>query len=267
MQLFMTPPAPLARYVNALWYWEAPVQSHALERIMPSGRAAIIINLYEDEIRDYGAADAVRRCSGSVLVGAASAFSIIDTEEQRAVMGVEFCAGGTWPIFGVAADELSNQHIELRDLCASGRSLRDRILCATTPAARLEILAATLLHQITARAEQHPAVAFALRQLHCAPQLETIEALSRAAGISTRRLARLFSVEVGLTPKLYARVLRFNRVVESVHGRERVDWSEVAVRCGYFDQAHFIRDFKAFCGLTPSEYLPRRTASTHHVLL
>jgi AraC-like DNA-binding protein len=267
MQLFAKPPPPLARYITALWYCEDLLPTHSRERIMPSGRATVIINLYEDEVRNYDADGQVHRQRGSILVGAHSAFSIIDTEEQRAVMGVEFCPGGTWPIFGVAADELSNQHIALRDFWSAGRSLRDRILCAPTPQARLEILAESLTQQLAARAAQHPAVAFALHQLHCAPQLASVEDLSRAAGISSRRLARLFSVEVGLTPKLYARVLRFNRVVESIQNIQHVDWCDVALRCGYFDQPHFIRDFKTFCGLTPSEYLLRRTASTRHVLL
>jgi AraC-like DNA-binding protein len=94
-----------------------------------------------------------------------------------------------------------------------------------------------------------------------------VEGLSRAAGISTRRLARLFSIEVGLTPKLYARVQRFSRVVESIYNSSAVDWSDLAVRCGYFDQAHFIRDFKAFSGLTPGDYRSRGTVSPHHVRL
>jgi AraC-like DNA-binding protein len=267
LHISIRPPAPLARYVASLWYWEGPTQRHCLERIMPSGIASLIINLQEDEVRDYPAGGQVQRHSGSILVGAHSACSIIDTLQQRVVMGVAFRAGGTWPIFGVAGDELSNRHIGLRDLWSLGGSLRDRILCAPTPHARLQILAESLTAQVGARATQHPAVAFALQHLHSAPQLATIEDLGRAAGISTRRLARLFSIEVGLTPKLYARVLRFNRVVESIYNKPEVNWQDIAYQCGYFDQAHFIRDFKAFSGLTPSEYLPRRTAAAHHVLL
>ena len=180
---------------------------------------------------------------------------------------MEFRPGGTWPLFGVAGDELSNQHIGLTDLWSEAGSLRDRILCAPSPQSRLQILADSLTAQLASCGQQHPAVALALRHLHHAPQLATVEELSREAGISTRRLARLFSIEVGLTPKLYARVLRFNRVVESVYNSSSIDWTELAVRCGYFDQAHFIRDFKAFSGLTPGDYLSRRTPYAHHVRL
>ena len=101
--------------------------------------------------------------------------------------------------------------------------------------------------------------------MHRGDALETVEILSDHAGLSGRRLARLFALEVGLTPKLYARVLRFRRVLQLTHVDRPVDWSDIAHRCGYFDQAHFIRDFKEFSGLTPGDYLARRTPYNNHV--
>ena len=115
--------------------------------------------------------------------------------------------------------------------------------------------------------EPHPAIAYALARMHCGTELPTVEVLSDKAGLSSRRLARLFSLEVGLTPKLYARVLRFSRAVQLTRVDRPVDWSDVAERCGYFDQPHFIHDFKEFSGLTPSEYLLRRTPYSNHVRL
>ncbi len=267
-QIFLKPPAPLQHCIEALWYWESAVRPHAVERIMPTGTANLIINLDEDEVRDYQPCGLIARHRGAVLVGTRSEYSIIDTEEQRAVMGVAFRPGGAWPVLGIAADELKNCHVGLEDLWGTvGRSLRDRILSAATPEARLQILAASLTSQLSERLRPHPAVSCAVQRLHCAQQLETVEQLSRRVGLSTRRLARLFSLEVGLTPKLYARVLRFNRVLAATCGNTQVDWSDIAYRCGYFDQAHFIRDFKAFSGLTPSDYLLRRTGFTNHVRL
>lgn len=271
--LSLPPSPPLDRCVEALWYWEGPTPAHALERIMPTGKASLIINLHEDEVRDYdGSGLLMTRHRGTVLVGARCTHSVIDGEEQRAVIGVTLRAGGTWPLFGLAADELTHQHVGLEDLWgAAGRSLRDRILCAATPQARLQILATCLHTQFRARLdagiEQHAAVAVALDRLHRAEQLESIDELSRQAGISARRLARLFSIEVGLTPKRYARVLRFGRVLQIAGTREQVDWQDLAQRCGYFDQAHFIHDFKGFSGLTPREYLMRRTVFAYHVRL
>ena len=85
--------------------------------------------------------------------------------------------------------------------------------------------------------------------------------LSEHVGLSARRFTRLFTLEVGLTPKLYARIKRFERMLRLHAGRRCADWSEVAQHCGYFDQSHLIRDCKSLSGFTPSE-LVRDAAAT-----
>ena len=70
-----------------------------------------------------------------------------------------------------------------------------------------------------------------------------------------------------MTPKLFARVQRFQEVVKTVHPLREVDWADVAAACGYFDQAHFIHDFRAFSGFTPVEYFARKSEHQNHVPL
>jgi AraC-like DNA-binding protein len=270
--LFCTymPGPPLDRFIEFIWYWEGSERDHAKERLMPTGAASIIVNLDEDEVREYDGVrgDTVHRHNGAILVGARSSYSIIDTAEQRAVLGLGFRPGGTWPFFDAGGDELCNRHVALDDLWGTtARSLREQILLAPTPLARMRSLEKILVSRAIRPLEPHPAIAFALARMHRGAELEPVEILSDRLGLSARRLARLFSLEVGLTPKLYARVLRFSRAVQLTQVDRPVDWSDVADRCGYFDQPHFIHDFKKFSGLTPSEYLARRTPYSNHVRL
>jgi AraC-like DNA-binding protein len=86
-------------------------------------------------------------------------------------------------------------------------------------------------------------------------------------GLSARRFIELFKDEVGLAPKLFCRVRRFQRAVRLVHGRTDVDWADVALDCGYFDQAHLIHEFREFSGLSPTAYLRVRSSHLNHVPL
>jgi AraC-like DNA-binding protein len=263
-----TPGPPLDRFVDFIWYWEGPEQRHAKERLMPTGAANIIVNLCEDEVREYVGerGDTLHRHTGAILVGARSSYSIIDTAEQRTVLGLSFRPGGTWPFFDVSADELCNLHVALDDIWGAGaRSLREQILLAPTPMARLRTMEKALASRAIRPLAQHPAIAFSLARMHLGADPESVEVLSNKAGLSGRRLARLFSLEVGLTPKLYARVLRFGRALQLTHADRPVDWSDVVHQCGYFDQSHLIHDFRKFSGFTPSEYLARRTPFSNHV--
>jgi AraC-like DNA-binding protein len=261
------PAPPLDRYVERIWYWEGEPRRHGKDRLMPDAGGSLIINMAEDEVRNYAGAndDLVERYPGAVYVGAHSRYSVIDAEEQRAVIGVSFRPGGTWPFFAPAADELQNSHVGMGELWgASGRSLRERVLAAPNPAARLARLESDLLAQAVRPFERRPEVEYMLRRLSLPHDAVSIESLGEDCGLSARRLTRLFAVEVGLTPKLYARVKRFQHMFKSMR-HPQLDWSELAVTCGYFDQSHLIRDCKSISGFTPTELRARWDGTEYHV--
>ena len=89
--------------------------------------------------------------------------------------------------------------------------------------------------------------------------------VAEAVGLSPKRFIERFRTEVGLTPKQYCRVRRFQQALTAAHAASEVDWAAVAVSAGYYDQAHFIHDFRRFSGLTPTGYRAGRTAFQNHV--
>ena len=237
--------------------------------MLPSACAQLTINLAEDETRLYTGAgdDVVHRLRGAVVVGAYAHYFVIDTREQRANVGVAFRPGGTWPFFDPAGDELQNGHVSLRDLWGSaGETLRERILAAPTPRDKLLLLEAELLARAIRPLQRRTEVDFALGRLADPPPDYSIAMLSEHVGLSARRFTRLFTLEVGLTPKLYSRVRRFQRVMQAMNGKTD-DWTEVAQRCGYFDQSHLIRECRAMSGFTPTELAARRIGDSDHVAL
>jgi AraC-like DNA-binding protein len=264
------PGPPLDRFVERLWYWECSPLAHMKDRMMPDGSCGLVINLYEDETRSYSGAadDVVERYPGAVLCGTYSRYFVIDTHEQRANVGVGFRPGGTWPFFDPASDELQNQHIALRDLWGSaGDTLRERILAAPTPHAKLALLEAELLQRAIRPLQRRAEVDYAIARLSEAPSDYTIAMLSEHVGLSARRFTRVFTLEVGLTPKVYARVQRFQRAMERMQDPATRSWTELAQDCGYFDQSHLIRECRAMSGFTPTELAARRIVDTHHVAL
>jgi len=263
------PGPPLDRFVEQLWYWEGVPLPHARDRLLPSGQCGLVINLFEDETRCYTGPsdDQVERMPGAVLCGPYSRYFVIDTLEQRANIGVSFHPGGTWPFFDPASDELQNQHVALRDLWGSaGATLRERILAAPSPRAKLLLLEAELLARATRPLERRAEVDFALERLAYTPQDYSIAMLSEHVGLSVRRFTRLFTLEVGLTPKLYSRVQRFQRVLQAMDGHVG-DWADMAQTCGYFDQSHLIRECRSLSGFTPTELAARRIDNSGHVRL
>jgi AraC-like DNA-binding protein len=264
------PGPPLGDLVAAIWHWEGDPGPHRYDRLLPTGAASLIVNLEEDRIRDYDPSDFERceRFPGAVMVGAHSESTVIDTDEQRAVLGVNFKPGGAFPVLGLPAGELQNGQVGLDVLWGPlGRRLRERLLDAPTVAGRFAIVEQALRARITRPPERHPAVALALQEFGRVAAAPTVGEVTRQTGLSRRRFIEVFRDQVGLTPKVYWRLQRFRHVVQRVHRSPRVEWAALALECGYYDQAHFIRDFRAFSGLSPSAYLARRGEHLNHVPL
>ena len=266
-----SPPPPLGHFVELLWLYEGFRPAHPRERLLPTGTIEIVIDLCVDRILTWGRRD-VRRpfsLSGSVVCGAHSEFFVIDTASQDAVIGVHFRPGGAYPFLKLPSGELHNQHVDLSAFWGRQRvsELRERLVAASTPEAKLRVLEQALLEAARGTFDRHPAVAHALGVFHRAPGERTVRDVTEDTGLSARRFIDLFEKEVGLTPKLFCRVQRFQQVLRTIQSGGPIDWPDLAVACGYYDQAHFIHDFQAFSGITPSSYLAACTPHLNHVPL
>lgn len=263
------PRSPLSDFVELFWSYEGYNPPHAQERVIPTGTMQLIFNLREDEFRVYDRQGyRFQSLGGCLLSGAHSKFVVIDTASQASTVGVHFKPGGAYPFLELPASELRDSDVPLDALWgAKAIELRDRLLEAETPEARFRILEQTLLAQVARPPAHHPAVALALNEFQSMPRTRTMKEISEHASLSRRRLIQLFREEVGLTPKLFCRIRRFQEVIRLLERSQRVEWSDVALSCGYFDQAHFIHDFRAFSGVTPTTYLARQVEHLNHVPL
>ena len=254
----------LAPFVRAIWLFEAELNHHR-ERILPTGSSQLLINLAEDELRAWRGEglDRFEAVEGMALTGVTDEPFAIDTAEQRRIAGVTFHPGGAGVFFDEPMSALRGQDVAVRELWgASGAQLRERMLEAATDEARLALLERALLSRLRPHHDR--------RMDHAITALEAgrgVGQVARDLELSPRRLIRRFGDRVGLAPKRFARLRRFHRVLRTIAGQRRVDWAAVAQGSGYYDQAHLIRDFRAFSGLRPSQYEPRNERDETHLVL
>lgn len=249
-----------------LWYWSAGPLAHRFERLMPDGSAELVINLAEDRLVNYDRDDQAK-CEvipGAVVAGPHSQYFVIDTARQE-LMGVHFKPGGAFPFLGVPLNEAHNREVALE--CFWGgwsRKLRERLLEAPGLDRRFQVLEETLRGVAARRMERHAGVAWAIGQLR---GQATVAEVTEKIGMSPKRFIAAFRQEVGLTPKVYSRVQRFQRAMRRARHGRTVDWAGLAIDCGYYDQAHFAHEFREFSGMSPGEYRKAGGHEPNHVPL
>src|SRR5262249_31080877 len=255
------PGPPLNEFIDRFWLC-SDTPSHPRERILPSGTVELVINLTDDEIRIYdpSAAARARRYPGAVVSGPYSNFFLIDPLQHASIIGVHFRPGRAVPVLGVPACELADAHVALENLWGrTAAELRERLCTAAAPAKRFAVLEEVLLGRLRQPRPRHGAIPIALDAFEQADTAVKVRDVARRVGLSQRRFIQIFTAEVGLTPKLYGRVRRFQRVRELVRTATELDWALLALACGFFDQSHLIRDFEEFTGLSPVGYVKQMT--------
>jgi AraC-like DNA-binding protein len=259
------PSAPLADSVEAHTLYTGSGSLDQLQRVFPTSATELTINLSNGEVRCYDPANLQQgRASGPLLTGLFSRYYIIDTAQLSDMISVRLRPGGVWRLFGVPASELANRHITLRDLL--GRrwdDLADQLVETRDPAQRVRRIESSLVSPARRR-ELHPAVKYALDKLRRTDVRHRAMVLARESGLSFRRFNELFVREVGLTVKAFVRLLRFERVVAHARANPTLSWSQAAADFGFSDQAHLIREFSAFAGYTPTQFLQTLPVRTGH---
>jgi AraC-like DNA-binding protein len=271
--LHIEPSPALAPFIERLWYSDGRESNECSrstrELSLPTGSAHLALRLSNDPIRVFDSiADEHGSTFGHAVVGGVrSRYFVRDTAQPSISLGVQFRAGGAAAFLGMPADELSHRHTRLEELWGkrSVSELRERLLAASSPTERIACFMAELAERSTRSRAIHPAIACALAELNrpCSPA--AVDKAWRASGFSRRHFIELFRREVGLTPKVYARIRRFQGVLDQARRPTRPAWTRLALDHGFFDQSHLVREFQAFAGLAPSAYKPSSSERFNHV--
>ena len=181
------------------------------------------------------------------------------------VLQVRFKPGGAYPFFGGSTGELTNRMVGLEELWGrEGSRLCEALAASRTDAERLDLVQGALLQRLECEALFEPGGAWMVRRavslVASSREFERVDVLAKAIGSSTRHLRRTFRQAVGIGPKEFARIVRFQRILGGL--RRRLDSSELAAHAGYYDQAHMISEFREFAGTTPSVFLKQQQPAT-----
>jgi AraC-like DNA-binding protein len=264
--LYLTygPRPPLSEFIDYFWLFDGG-HTPRKERIVPSGTSELVINLHENEIRINNGERSKyhRRFSGAAMSGTYSSIFVIDAMQHESMLGVHFKPGGAFPFLGSLASELTDAHADLADLWGrSALELRERLCAACNHQERFQIMEEVLTDRLRQSRKGRVAIAIALDAFGPYGTGASVRDVAREVGICQRRFSKVFAAQVGLTPKVFCRILRFQRVRTLADQVEKPDWAQIASTCGYFDQSHLINDFQEFSCLSPTEYL--RHLRRHH---
>jgi AraC-like DNA-binding protein len=269
------PRPPLDRFVELVTYYEGYEAAHSKEKLLPDGAVEIVVDLTETPKRLFDRGDLSRFVSfrKAWISGMRNEWIAIEAAPGASMAVIRFRPGGAFPFLGFPAEAITDTVVELETVlgAASAASLRDRILEAPTIPFKMAAVERWLRERAADRLEVHPIVEHLAARLF-APAGFRIADLASEIGFSQRHLLGLFRRWVGLTPKQYGRIRRFQQVLTDVtkkNGADPIaeelelrgrapaepDWADVAARHGYYDQSHMARDFRDLAGETPGGYV------------
>ncbi|WP_348541397.1 AraC family transcriptional regulator [Streptomyces sp. SAI-090] len=240
-------------------YWEAVATPYEV-RLVPTGRATLLISLAEpfSQVRRLGVRDGGSGSIGSLVVGMEDRPAICTHPGGQEAIRVEFTPLGAYRLFGVPMGELTNLAVEIRDILGPGAGvLVDRMAATPDWAARFDLLDAALLARLEYGPQPTPEVEHAWQLLSGSAGVIPIARIAAEVGWSQGYLIRRFTQQIGLTPKASARVLRFRHAV-ALLGRGAGTLTEISTACGFYDQAHLNREFRAIAGTTPGQMVAAR---------
>lgn len=253
-------PAPLRPYVHSYaGYWEAGTTPYRV-RLVPTGRAVVVISLGEPftQVCRLGDPGPSIQVTGSLVAGLEDGPRVCDHPGGQEAIRLELTPLGAYRLFALPMSELTNRVVGLDDVLGPEAALLAERLAGTADwGARFDLLDMALWARIERGPVAAPEVSHAWRLLVRAGGTIPVAGIASEVGWSQGHLVRRFTEQVGLTPKMSARVLRFHRAMRLLT-REGSNLAEATAACGFYDQAHLNREFRALAETTPGRIAAAR---------
>lgn len=264
LRAFPVAEALRSHVAHILLYREALPDGHeVLERVLPDGAVRLVFNLGDAPSAGEGAGQPVE------AIGASAAPALVRLRGKVEGLSVTLRPGAASALLGMPACEIAGTAVHLDQLWrGQGVELRERMAAAPDDAARVGVLCAVLGQRLVQgdaaahRAADRVAHTAAIRAAQLIAESggrQSLREVAAAVGVGERRLQQLFQQQVGLSPRAWSRLARLHACLRALRQPQpRVPgWAELALDGGFYDQSHLVNEFKALCGLTPTEFLGR----------
>lgn len=251
------PSYPLSTFIECFVYFKEADPNLRIERFLPDGNIELVIDLAEKPkfIYDNSTLTVIQECNHAWLSGIRTKPISIPGGEYSEMFIVFFKKGmahhfTNMPLYEITdtvtnADLLSGKDIpDLRYALQITTSIERKFSCAEQ----------FFLQRYNRHATIDPAIEFAINSITTTPDALTINKIHDSIGYSHKHFIKLFRHHTGVTPKAFQRIMRFQKAILDIERDSGINWPQLATGCGYYDQSHFIEDFKHFSGFTPQEY-------------
>ena len=266
-----TPAFPLNKFVNHFIYHEGFNPVHSMDRFLPDGNAEFIIELTDNpkHIYDNETLTELQACRHAWVSGVRTQPITIPAGRDSRMLIVAFKKGMAHPFYDFPMTELADLVVDA-DLVFGQKvhALREQLLHCNSIRQMFLLVekfllgqAGDLLHANT----PSQCIQYASSNITNQPTVLEFQQLSRQIGYSQKHFIDLFKKQVGVPPKQYLRIIRFQKAILEIENKSAIHWSRIAAESGFYDQAHFINEFKDFSGFTPNEYIKKKAEDPNYI--
>ena len=263
-----TPPYPLNQFVESVLFYQNYQPAHTIERLLPDGSLNLIVELngVDQHVYDNQSLAPVRTHKHAWLSGMHSGFISIDSGKDATMLIIRFLPQGAYPFLHFPVVELNDMVIEADLIFAqSVAQLRDQLLETATIPNKFAVVYQWLLARFKPELLPTQAVKHVLGLIHRSPTPDSLKSISSDIGYSQKHLIHLFKKYVGFRPKQYQQITRFNLALAQIEQGQGLSMTALGYECGYYDQAHFIKEFKKFAGFSPKRFLKEKGEYIHYL--
>lgn len=249
-------------------YHKGYAPEHTKERFLPDGTTNIVFDLREDPkyIYDNQTLEKKQECTKVWFSGMHTQYLTISSGQHAEMMVVTFQAGGAHILLEESLYPFKDTVVEGEHALGKAvLSLRKELIGKSSIQEKFTVLEQWLLASCNFETDLQKTIRPFVVQIRKSKEQVKLQEMAVNSGYSQKQFIHLFKQCVGLTPKQYHRIIRFNDILNAIYGKKKLEWASIALECGYFDQAHFIKDFRAFSGLNPRKYIDEQGGWPNYV--
>ncbi|MBK7787323.1 MAG: AraC family transcriptional regulator [Saprospiraceae bacterium] len=247
----------LKKHVESVLYFKGLNPNHSVERIVPTGHVFVVFELDNIPRNTYDneTLQPLETYTKVWVSGTHRNFISISAHQQSEMLAIQFKSSGAFPFLHCPLQDLNDKVVPAQEIFGSEvLELREKIFMAENPQAKFNLVSNWLESRFDSKKEAPEYLLTFIELLQKEP-VSNLNRIMDSYPTTQKQLIQHFKKYVGLTPKYYHRILRFNEILKIINKNERLSWTEIAYSCDYSDQSHFIKEFTLFSGFNPLKFI------------